>query len=128
MVRRANKKIKHMDLVNLQSRHKRSKWFECSGQNVCSISECPGNSGNFSNISECEEQQFVVNVTNRSILKDGKTFTLKSARNDTYIYCTRKWCDLLPMCGEGEVESDSENRANVTCHTPTTFYVEKLHE
>ena len=94
--------------------------------NICSISGCPDNSGNTSNISECAEQQFVV-VTERTILKDGRSFSLKSATNETFLYCTDKWCDLLPQCQGSEVESDSGVREDVTCHSPTVFIVEKLY-
>ena len=124
---RSNQKIKNGDVVNLQSLHKQSRWLECNGQNICSISQCPGNVGsqNISNISECEDHQFVV-ISSRNVVRDGKDFQLKHPSNQTYLFCTTKWCDLLPLCAEGEVESGSSNRDDVTCHSPTTFYVQKL--
>ena len=121
---RKNQKIKNGDVVNLQSLHKQSRWLECNGQNICSISECLANTGNASNISECEDQHFKVMAMRN--LKDGRDFTLKHPSNDTYLYCTTKWCDLLPVCRDGEVQSDSTNHDDVTCHTPTTFFVQKL--
>ena len=96
-------------------------------QNICSISECPINSGsaNNSNISECEDQRFKIN-TARTLLKDGTAFNLKHESNETFLYCNYKWCDLLPLCLNGEVGSNSDNRNEVLCHEPTVFYVEKL--
>ena len=124
---RKNQKIKNGDVVVLQSLHKASGWLQCSGQNICSISDCPDNNGaNASNISECDDQRFII-LSLRNTLKDGDPFTLKHEFNETYMYCNLKWCDLLPKCGEGEIEIDSENHDEVVCHSPTEFYVEKLY-
>lgn len=123
---RKNKKIKNGDIVNIKSLHKNSRWMECNGQNICALSECSANTGNTSsNLSECEDQKFKI-VSTRMVLKNGSNFTLKHVLNETYLYCNRKWCDLLPACPEGVTESDSENRADVSCHSPTVFYVQKL--
>lgn len=122
---RKNKKIKNNDIVNIKSLHRTSRWLECNGQNICALSECSANNGNISsNISECQDQKFKI-VSTRTILKNGSKFTLKHEFNDTFLYCNDKWCDLLPVCPEGQIE-ESENRADVTCCSPTEFYVQKL--
>ena len=122
-----NQKIKHNDTVNVQSLHRRSRWLECSGQNICSISDCPSSNGNqnVSNISECDNQRFKV-ISNTKVLKNGTPFKLKHESNNTYVYCTSKWCDLLRPCAAGESESNSLDRDEVLCHSATDFYVEKL--
>lgn len=65
-------------------------------------------------------------MSTRTTLKSGSMFKLKHEFNETYLYCNKKWCDLLPECLEGQIESDSLNRDDVTCHSPTEFYVQKL--
>ena len=124
---RRNLKIKNNDTVNLQSVHKEGRWLECNGQNICSISPCPTNEGgllNTSNISECTEHRFKI-ISVRATLREGTSFKIKHESNDTYLYCTDKWCDLLPYCEEGAIETDSKIFEEVLCHTPTTFYVQK---
>ena len=127
-IQRRNQKIKTNDTIVLHSLHKSGRWVECNGQNICSISDCPANTGsiNISNISECADQRFKL-IATRNALRDGDAFKLKHETNETYLYCNTRWCDLLPECREGEVELDSTDSSEVLCHTPTTFYVKKLY-
>ena len=128
---RKNKKIKNNDLVALQSYHKRSYWVECIGQNICSISLCHDNDGSINtttDVSMCEELHFqVISIAGIRLVKDGHRVNFKHRSNDTYLYCTAKWCKMLPECEEGE-GSDSEDMTVVTCHSPTVFSIDKFYD
>ena len=123
---RKNKKVRNNDSIVLQSLHKRTRWMECSGQNICSISTCHDNDGsvNTSEVSECTEHRFLIlSVNGKNIIKDGDEVKFKHPTNDTYLYCTTKWCNLLPECPEEEQNESTDDE--IECHAPTVFLIEK---
>ena len=128
---RKNPTIKDRNVIALKSLHKSSRWVECSGQNICSISNCHTNDGNVnsSEITQCEDQTFQIIAFSgkaKRALKDGDPVKFKHVSNDTYLYCTAKWCDVLPECSDGEDGTSSET-GMVSCHAPTKFYIQKLY-
>ena len=129
---RRNRKVRNRDTIVIQSFNKKNRWLECSGQNICVISNCQRNDGsvNTSEVSDCPEHYLkIISVSGKNLIKGGDEVKFKHPTNNTYLYCSPRWCDLLPECEDGATSSDSVANGDeeLECHAPTLFRIEKLH-
>ena len=117
---RKNPRIKSGDKVVFRSVQRPARWFDCSNEEKCTITECQNNAADPSNssyITDCGDHLFRIYAVGRntgSAVRTSDQIQFKHVNDSSYLNCLGKKCALHSCTSEDD-----------SC-LPQNFMVEKL--
>lgn len=108
---RKNPRIKSGDKVVFRSVHRPTRWFDCSSEDDCTITECQNNAADPSNssyITDCGDHLFRIFAVGRNAgtaVRTSDQIQFKHVNDSSYLNCLGKKCALVENTCTSEGDS-----------------------